>query len=147
MDHLQIASSTVQLASATDSVRIFLHVTAATIWVGGQFTLAALVPVLRKATGNNSEIIKAVAKGFNRIAWPAFAVLIATGIWNMTSIPKDAPSNYSMVLGMKMMIVLLSGLAAFMHSRSKNPKSVAMWGSISGLAALAATYFGALLAG
>jgi hypothetical protein len=48
---------------------------------------------------------------------------------------------------MKMMIVLLSGLAAFMHSRSKNPKSVAMWGSISGLAALAATYFGALLAG
>ena len=140
MDH-------VQLASAADSIRIFLHVMGATIWVGGQFTLAALVPVLRKSTGNNSEVIKAVARGFNRIAWPAFAVLIATGVWNMSSIPKDAPSNYSMVLGMKMMIVLLSGLAAFMHSKAKNPKSVAMWGSISGVAALSATYFGALLAG
>ncbi len=31
-----------------DTVRLFLHVLAATIWVGGQITLAALVPVLRR---------------------------------------------------------------------------------------------------
>ena len=31
----------------TAHVRLFLHVLAATIWVGGQFTLAGLVPVLR----------------------------------------------------------------------------------------------------
>jgi len=31
-----------------DTVRLFLHVLAATVWVGGQLTLAALVPALRR---------------------------------------------------------------------------------------------------
>jgi hypothetical protein len=31
-----------------DTIRLFLHVLAATIWVGGQITLAALVPLLRR---------------------------------------------------------------------------------------------------
>jgi putative copper export protein len=36
------------LAVSWDTVRLFLHVLAATVWVGGQLTLAALVPVLRR---------------------------------------------------------------------------------------------------
>ena len=32
-----------------ETLRLFLHVLAATIWVGGQLTLAALVPALRAA--------------------------------------------------------------------------------------------------
>lgn len=32
-----------------DTIRLFLHVLAATIWVGGQITLAALVPVSTRA--------------------------------------------------------------------------------------------------
>ena len=32
-----------------ETVRLFLHVLAATIWVGGQLVLAALVPALRRA--------------------------------------------------------------------------------------------------
>jgi putative copper export protein len=31
------------------TVRLFVHVVAATVWVGGQLTLAALVPGLRAA--------------------------------------------------------------------------------------------------
>ena len=43
------------LAVSWDTVRLFLHVLAATIWVGGQLVLAALVPCstdgrLRQAT-------------------------------------------------------------------------------------------------
>ncbi len=37
------------LAVSWDTVRLFLHVLAATVWVGGQLTLAALVPVLRQS--------------------------------------------------------------------------------------------------
>jgi putative copper export protein len=36
------------LAVSWDTVRLFLDVLAATVWVGGQLTLAALVPVLRR---------------------------------------------------------------------------------------------------
>jgi len=32
-----------------ETIRLFLHVLAATVWVGGQITLAALVPALRGA--------------------------------------------------------------------------------------------------
>jgi hypothetical protein len=36
------------LAVSWGTIRLFLHVLAATVWVGGQLTLAALVPVLRR---------------------------------------------------------------------------------------------------
>ena len=40
------------LAVSWDTIRLFLHVLAATIWVGGQLVLAALAPVLRRASRN-----------------------------------------------------------------------------------------------
>lgn len=135
---------TPELASALDSLRLFLHVIGATIWVGGQFTLAGLVPLLRK---RDPELPRVVARGFNRIAWPAFGLLILTGAWNMAKVPASASGNYHMVLGVKMTVVLLSGVAALVHARAKNTKSIALWGSISGVTALAATYLGVLLAG
>jgi len=36
------------LGVSWETVRLFLHVLAATVWVGGQLTLAALVPALRR---------------------------------------------------------------------------------------------------
>ncbi len=62
------------------TVRVFLHVLAATIWVGGQLTLAGLVPGLR-ALGD--DVPRRVVQRFNRIGWPAYGVLVATGIWNV----------------------------------------------------------------
>lgn len=133
-----------QLASAVDSIRLFLHVIGATIWVGGQFTLAALVPLLRR---RDPELPRAVARGFNRIGWPAYFLLLITGFWNMSQIPKDAPSNYTAVLGVKMVVVLLSGVSAYIHTKVKTSRSIAIWGALSGLTAIGATYVGILLAG
>ena len=65
-----------------ETVRLFLHVLAATIWVGGQLVLAALVPALRAA---GADVPRAAARAFNRVAWPAFAVLVLTGIWNIVA--------------------------------------------------------------
>ena len=59
------------LAVSWDTVRLFLHVLAATVWVGGQLTLAFLVPPLRRL---GAELPRAAARAFNRVAWPAFTV-------------------------------------------------------------------------
>jgi putative copper export protein len=134
----------VQLATASDSLRLFLHVIGATIWVGGQLVFAALVPVLK---AKDAGLPKLVAKQFNKIAWPAFGLLLLTGFWNLATLPKDLPSSYHAAVGIKMTVVTLSGAAAYMHARAKSTKGMALWGAVSGLSAISATYVGVLLAG
>ena len=135
---------TAELAPFIDSIRLTLHVLGATIWVGGQLVFAALVPVLK---AKDADLPKMVAKQFNKVAWPAFFLLIATGLWNLADIPTGSPKSYHAVLGIKMLIVALSGVAALMHVRAKSTKGLALWGAISGLTAISATYLGVLLAG
>ena len=53
------------LAVSWDTIRLFLHVLAATVWVGGQLTLAALVPVLRRL---GAEIPRHRRRRFNQVA-------------------------------------------------------------------------------
>jgi putative copper export protein len=130
------------LASFADTVRLSLHILAATIWVGGQITLATLVPVLRRTP----EAARDAARQFNKIAWPAFGVLIVTGIWNI-AVEKDPSNAWQGVLGAKMLVVLLSGVAAYVHTRVKSRSQIALWGALSGLSALTAVVLGVLLAG
>jgi len=80
------------------SIRLFLHVLAATVWVGGQLTLAGLVPGLRAIS---TEAPRIAARSFNRIAWPAFAVLVATGIWNIADVNPTWDSEYGRTLILK----------------------------------------------
>ena len=105
---------------------------------------AALVPVLK---AKDASLPKVIAQKFNKIAWPAFFLLIATGLWNLADIPSGSPKSYHAVLGIKMLIVSLSGVSALMHARANSTKGMALWGAISGLTALSATYLGVLLAG
>jgi putative copper export protein len=126
------------------TVRLFLHVLAATVWVGGQLTLAGLVPGLRPLA---PEAPRAVARRFNAIAWPAFAVLVLTGIWNITQVPHPFRGAYGATLMLKIGVVVLSGVGAWLHSVSRTPRSLAVWGAVSGLAALGALFIGVLLAG
>jgi putative copper export protein len=127
-----------------DTIRLFLHVTAATIWVGGQFTLAGLVPGLRQLS---PDAPRAAARRFNLIAWPAYFVLIATGIWNVFAIPDLAMDTaYGRTLMVKVVVAIFSGLAAFLHSISRTKTGLAVWGALSALSAIAALFLGVLLA-
>jgi putative copper export protein len=125
-----------------DVVRLFLHILAASIWVGGQLTLAGLLPALRRIGGRAPQ---AVARQFNRIAWPAFAVLVLTGVWNIAAEGRQ-DSRYRTTLAVKLVAVAVSGVAAYAHSRARTRSGLAIWGATAGLSALLALLLGTMLA-
>ena len=127
-----------------DTIRLFLHVLAATVWVGGQITLAALVPVLRRA---GTDIPRAAARRFNQVAWPAFGVLVITGIWNVVAVRSQITGSYETTLVVKLVVVAVSGVAALLHARTRSPAGLAVFGALAGLSALAALFLGIVLAG
>lgn len=126
-----------------ETLRLFLHVLAATIWVGGQITLAALVPALRAA---GTDVPKTAARAFNRVAWPAFAVLVATGIWNVVAAEDDSDA-FQHTLMLKYTLVLASGVTAYVHMKATSRKMMAIFGALTGLTALATLFVGIMLAG
>jgi putative copper export protein len=127
-----------------DTIRLFLHVLAATVWVGGQLTLAALVPALR---GLGAEIPRSAARAFNKVAWPAFAVLLVTGVWNVIAERGKITGDYQATLTLKLAVVAVSGVTAWLHARARSRAGLAVFGALTGLAALGALFLGVLLAG
>lgn len=125
-----------------ETLRLFLHVLSATIWVGGQITLAALVPALRAA---GTDVPRTAARAFNRVAWPAFAVLVGTGLWNIAA-AEHTTHAWDLTLGIKLAVVLISGVSAYLHSRASDRRAMAVFGALTGLSALAALLLGILLA-
>lgn len=125
-----------------ETVRLFLHVLGATVWVGGQVTLAALVPALRAA---GTDVPRAAANAFNRIAWPAFGLLVVTGIWNVVAEGDKGPA-FQHTLMVKYALVLASGITAFVHARVASRRAMAVFGALTGLTALATLFVGIMLA-
>ena len=137
--------ATASLAPALDTIRLTLHVLAAAIWVGGQIVMAGLVGPAR---GLGSEVPKTLARAFARLAWPAYFVLLATGIWNISAVhASTASSTWKAVLMAKIAVVLLAGVGVFLHQRATSKAQLALWGSVGGLASVAALVMGILLAG
>jgi putative copper export protein len=133
-----------QLSTAVDGIRLSLHVLAATIWVGGQFTLAGLVPTAKRL---GTDAPRQLANAFSRIMWPAYGVLLITGVWNVSAVSKGQPSSWNAVLGVKIAVVLISGLAAWLHGRASSPRGLAVWGGVTALSATTALVLGVFLAG
>jgi putative copper export protein len=132
------------LAPALDGFRVSLHVLAATIWVGGQFTMAGLVPAAR---GLGEGAAKTLARAFGRVQWPAYAVLVVTGFWNISAVHAGQPSAWQAVLGVKIVVVAVAGLSAYLHTRSTTRRGLAVWGAAAGLSSVAALVMGVFLAG
>lgn len=133
------------LSPALDGIRVTLHVLAAAVWVGGQLVVAGLLPTLRSL---GEDAPRRVARAFGRIQWPAFAVLVATGVWNIAAVNSKSQSHtWNLVLGVKIGVVVLAGVAALVHQRSKSRAGLAIWGSIAGVSSIAALVLGVFLAG
>ena len=132
------------LAPAIDGVRLSLHVLAATVWVGGQVTMAGLVPAAR---GLGEGAPKTLARAFARVQWPAYVVLVITGFWNISAVHAGQPSVWQAVLGIKIGVVALAGLSAYLHTRSATKRGLAAWGAIASVSSVAALVMGVFLAG
>lgn len=132
------------LPITVDTARLFLHVLAATIWVGGQLTLAGLLSSLRAI---DPEAPGAAARRFNVIAWPAYAVLVATGVWNLFEVSfGDRSTAWQVTLFVKLVVVALSGVAAITHTMTASRVVLAVGGALAGVTSLAALYLGIQLA-
>lgn len=64
---------------------VWLHVMAATIWIGGLFFLMlVVVPWLRSgASTEPSRLLRETAGRFRTVAWACFAILLVTGTFNL----------------------------------------------------------------
>ncbi|MCZ7526015.1 MAG: CopD family protein [Acidimicrobiia bacterium] len=148
------------LPVTSTTLRIFLHALAATVWVGGQLTLAGVLPALRPS---GRETLRSVGRQFQLLAWPAFAILVATGIWNLFEVSLgDRSTEYLVTLSVKLAFVTGSGLAAAIHVLVAAPRvrrapteasyrrAAALSGALEGTAtllAIGALFLGVLLRG
>jgi putative copper export protein len=127
------------------TIRLAIHIVAAAVWVGGQLTLVGLLPVVR-TLGDDAP--RAIARRFNLLAWVAYAVLMASGVWNVFEVQMaDRPTEYHITLGVKMLAVGLSGIGAGIHAIGRSKAAYAVGGSIGLLAGLASIVFGVMLRG
>ncbi len=123
-----------------DQIRTILHLLGAMVWLGGQIVMLGLLPALRKLGG---DAPKAAAQGFQKVAWPAFGLLIVTGIWNILAVDLgDVSSGYNAAFGLKMLFVVASGVAAGVHQTTTKPSIRGMTGGIGFLAAVIAMVLG-----
>ena len=117
-----------------DTIRIFVHSLAASIWVGGQFVLANVVSGLRR---DHRVALPVVARAFARIAWPAFALTVVTCVWSLLSL-EALDSSAQIALALKIVAVAVSGSAAAAHSLSSSRLVKGLGGALGSIAAVIA---------
>ena len=133
------------LAPALETIRLTLHVLAASVWVGGQIVMTGLVGPAR---GLGPDAPKTLARAFARLAWPAYLLLLVTGVWNISAVGySNMDSAWKAVLMAKLLVVVLAGVGVLLHQRATTRRGLAVWGSVGGLASVAALVMGILLAG
>ncbi len=134
-----------QLADALTITRLTLHVLAATVWVGGQLVLAGLIGTVR---GLGADAPKRVAAAFGRLSWPAYWLLIATGVWNYLAIDHaGASATWNAVFGVKMLCVVVAGVGSYLHTKASTPRARGVWAGLGTLGSILALVLGVAIAG
>ena len=97
----------------TDSLIMWLHLTCASIWVGGSIFLGiVLSPMLNTITKTVEErvaLMIKIGRQFNKIAMPSFGILIITGVYNSRSFIEEPSllldTKYGIILLIKIILV------------------------------------------
>ncbi len=111
------------MVSFIDGIITWIHLLCSSIWVGGSIFLGLVLgPMLNTITKDVHERIKLMIKigqRFNKLAFPSFIILIATGIYNSREIFEEPKiffeTGYGIVLLVKIILVLITFLAYIIH--------------------------------
>jgi uncharacterized membrane protein len=117
-----------------DSFVFWVHLVAATVWVGPQiFMFAVVVPALR-ATKDPAARYRAVVvltQRFNVLAWAAMGLLVGTGVHNVIHEQDrhgqafEYDLRYAWLLVAKLALVALAILLTIYHSYVVGPRLMA----------------------
>jgi putative copper export protein len=138
------------------ALSVWLHVVAATAWVGSMiFFAAVVVPVVRRAEGA-PQLVLALGRRFRVLGWLSLGVLLATGATNLAfrgigwALLADRAfwsTAFGRALAYKLALVTFVLAATAAHDRwSGGSRRAASWlGRLVLLASLAILYFATAL--
>ncbi len=154
-----------------EAVNPWVHILAATIWVGPQvFLFVAVVPAMRTVEDMQARAraMRVLTTRFGYLAWGAMTVLVITGIANLYEHDLDTEVlfdlNFGTIFEIKMTLVIATILLTALHSFVLGPRVLRLQESVAdeaqiatvrrlsiiisavnGLLALAILFLGALL--
>jgi copper resistance protein D len=113
------------MMAVADGLMTWVHLICASIWVGGSIFIGViLVPVLKSHTKTLEEMVALMVKvgrRFNKVTVPAFAALIATGVYNSRAFLGDPgallDTTYGIILLTKIILVVGTIVTYIVHVR------------------------------
>jgi len=128
-----------------EAVNPWLHILAATIWVGPQvFLFVVAVPAVRtiEDAKMRARVMRVITTRFGYLAWAAMIVLVISGIGNLYEIAPVDPEdifdlNYGAIFIAKMVLVAATIVLTAVHSFVLGPRLLAMQESVADEAQLA----------
>ena len=116
-----------------EAINPWLHIFAATVWVGPQvFLFAVAVPAVRTVADakERARLMRLITTRFGYLAWGAMAVLVVTGIGNMYEHDLDPDVlfdlNWGTIFETKMTLVIATVVLTALHSFYFGPRLLAM---------------------
>jgi len=109
----------------SDVLIMWVHLVAASIWVGGSIfigiVLAPLLKTISDSIDGRLSIMIRVGRKFNKIAVPSLIILIVTGLYNssgyLTRPSLFLTTNYGLVLVAKIVLVIILIVTFIIHVR------------------------------
>jgi uncharacterized membrane protein len=127
-----------------DAINPWLHIIAATIWVGPQFFLfIAAVPAVRtiEDARQRAQVMRIITTRFGYLGWAALIVLVITGIGNVYEQDVDLDVlfdlNWGWIFQVKMTLLIIVVLLTAVHSFVIGPRMLQMSESVGDEAQLA----------
>ena len=117
----------------TEAFNPWLHILAATIWVGPQvFLFVAAVPAIRTVEDLQvrARVMRVLTTRFGWLAWGAMLVLVITGIANLyehaLSVEELFELNFGIIFQVKMTLVIATVALTALHSFVIGPRLLSL---------------------